>query len=952
MRHTALQCDPTDEPIRLRGVRVHNLRSLDLDIPRNRLVVICGVSGAGKSSLARDTLYAEGQRRYIESFPARTRQYLQKFDRPDVDLIEGIPPAVTVHPPRHGVSRRNTVGTTADIAPLLHLLFARLGIVICPSCGRTVQQDSPQTVAHYLMRLPPDRRLMLAFPLAAPSAEELEAVVADLREEGFVRIVVDDRVVELSERNCTPPSGANDAAAWLVIVDRLRSDRLTSDRVRESLETAFAYGDGRCAVLVECSQNQTDGVVRRIDGRWWRASRFSVHWSCEDCQCQVAQPEPNLFNPWSPLGACPQCEGSGVTADWDWERIIPDRTRTILGGAVAPWQEKSFPFQLSDFLPLQQELDVRVNVPWCQLSERERRAVCRGNDSVGFPGLIGQLRQCESSARGAAKKKLERWKDEVVCPGCRGTRLRPEGLAVRLGGKNIAEVGSLRIDEVIEWLEALTFAPWQQPIAESIVPQLRQRLRFLTEIGVGYVSLDRSIRSLSRGEAQRIAFAAALGSSLVNLLYVLDEPTAGLHQHDIRQLVETLRTIRDRGSTVVVVDHNEAIIRAADLVIEIGPGAGVEGGRLQFVGEVDELWKCDRSLTAAYWTGRRQVSHGEGQRRSARGWIRVQGARGHHLQSIDVGFPLGVLCVVSGVSGSGKSSLVHDTLYAELCRRLGKDGPKPLPLENLEGSEQIDDVVWVDHRPPTQVARSNPVTYVRAFNEIRWVFAETVDARIHNYSAGHFSFNVEGGRCEECKGEGMLTVDMQFLSAARVTCPVCQGRRFRESILEVRYRGCNISEVLQMTVREAFRFFRGERKVQAQLQRLMDVRLDYLRLGQPLDTLSSGESQRLKLAGHLASRSRGRTLYLLEEPSAGLHDADLVKLLDCYDSLLAVGHSLVVIEHNLKLIAAADYVIDLGPGAAEEGGRVVVQGPPEAVRESPQSLTGHWLRRSGAIRSG
>ncbi len=933
-----------EDVIHLRGVRVHNLRSIDLEIPRRNLVVICGVSGAGKSSLAKDTLYAEGQRRYIESFPARTRQFLQKLDRPEADLIEGIPPAVTVEPVRDHGGRRNTVSTVADIAPLLQLLFARLGIVTCPGCGREVRQDSPQTVAHFLGGLPEGRRLMVAFPWTLPPGEDLRAAVADLREEGFVRAAVGDTVVELSSllEQLGKPAGDRDSS-WLVVVDRLHTDRLSVDRVRESLETAFAYGDGRCCVLVEATKAD-DGADRQIGGRWWRSWRFSVHWACEECHCEVAEPQPQLFNPWSPLGACPECEGSGTAQDWDWDRIFPDSDRTILGGAVAPWHDASFPYQLTDFLRVHKQLGVRVHVAWRMLSQKERDIVRLGCQSSGFDGVQAQLEAFASKARGAAKRKVTQWKGDIDCPACGGTRLRAEGLAVQLGEKNIAQVERLSVPQALVWLESLSFAAWQQPIAKALVPQLKRRLELLEEIGVGYLSLDRPMESLSRGEAQRVAFASALGSSLVNLLYVLDEPTAGLHPHDIQRIVTALETLRDRGSTVVVVDHSELILRAADRIVEIGPGAGADGGRVEFEGSLEELIREGTTRTADYLTGRREVDPGSPQHREARGWLSLYGASGHNLKKIDVRFPLGVLCAVTGVSGAGKSTLVHQTLYAELRRRMGKAGPKPLPLDRLEGSEQLDEVVWIDRQPPAQVARSNPATYARAFGEIRRVFAETVDARIHNYTAGDFSFNVEGGRCEECKGEGSLTVDMQFLASVRVTCPVCQGRRFRERILEVTYRGKNIAEVLEMTVAEAFRFFRGERKVQARLQRLMDVRLDYLRLGQPLDTLSSGEGQRLKLAGHLASGARGRTLFLLEEPSAGLHDADLVKLLDCFDSLLAVGHSLIIIEHHPKLIRAADYVIDLGPGPAEDGGTLVVAGTPDEVASCPASLTGQWLK--------
>lgn len=948
---------PGSRPIRLRGVRVHNLKNIDLDLPTQALTVICGVSGAGKSSLALDTLYAEGQRRYIESFPARTRQYLQRLDPPDADRIEAIPPAVAVTAMRHLVNRRATVSSAADIAPLLQLLFARLGHVACPDCGCEIRQDSPQTVARFLMSRPDARRVMIGFEAHHPAGESAMATCQRLVEDGFVRAVIQGRTVDLSGPDHEELLSGE--SAWNVIVDRLISGNWSADRLRDSLETAFTYGGGECRVWMEAadtereSGNRAGQTAMEIDGRSWIEFRFGIDWKCRSCGRSVPAPEPNLLNPHSSMGACATCKGLGTVRDWDLDWIVPDRTKSILAGAVRPWSEEKFPYRLGEFLAIADELGVRIDVPWCELTEGEQKIVAGGDQSGRFPGVLAQLSEVARKSKGAAAKRIDRWRGDVPCPDCRGARLRRESLAVTLNCQSIFNVESMPISAMQAWLERLEFEPWQEVIAQTILPQISRRLSILQKLGLGYLSLGRSLDSLSRGEAQRVAFAAALSSSLVNLLYVLDEPTVGLHRHDIQTLLAALLELRDRGNTVVVVDHDESLIQSADHVVEVGPQAGSEGGEIVFAGSVAELLESDESLTAAYLRGERHITHGESQRRNAQGWIQLRGASGHNLQQVDVDFPLGVLAVVTGVSGAGKSTLVHDTLYAELCRRKQKSGPKPLPFAMLEGSEQVEDVVWIDHRTPVHTARSNPVTYVKAFGEIRRVFAETTESRIHNYTPGHFSFNVEGGRCEECKGEGWLSVDMQFLSDARMVCPVCQGRRFRETILDITYRGRNIAQVLDMTAREAFRFFRGEKKVQSSLQRLLDVGLDYLRLGQPLDALSAGEAQRLKLAGQLAASRRRRTLYIMEEPSSGLHTADLAKLLDCFDSLLAVGHSLLLIEHHPALIQAADHVIDLGPGAAEEGGRLVAAGRPDAIAAEPASLTGRYLRElRGRYRGG
>ncbi len=864
--------------ISLRGVAVHNLKSIDVDIPRGKLVVLCGVSGSGKSSVALDTLYAEGQRRYIESFSAYTRQFLDRLEKPEAERIDGIPPAIAVTAGGTSRSSRSTVGTATEVSDYLRLLFAKIGIVICRRCGKTVSRDSPQSVAARLAELTAGTRYMIAFGLACEETS-LAAAASALREEGFVRAIIGQRIMDLDEvwgSECSVPStqysvtSTQDPEAPLeshvaetapkshgstafVVVDRLTAGGTTERRVRDSLETAFAKGSGKCFAFVEeVSSPQTSPGGREplvtINGAAWRRMAFSNTLACADCGIEYLPPEPRLFSFNSPLGACPECEGFG--------------------------------------------------------------------NILGHP-----------------------------CPACGGTRLRPEALAVRIGGHNIAEIAAMRIGQAAEFFRQLDLSEFDRRVGRMMLEQVQLRLGFLDSVGLGHLTLDRAIRTLSGGEARRVALASALGSSLVNMLYVLDEPSIGLHPRDVDALVESIRKLRDRANTVVVVEHEEAMIRAADHVIEIGPGAGERGGRVVFQGTPAELEAEPESLTGGYLAGRRGRAAPGPRRPPDHGWIRLAGARGNNLKNVTVEFPLGLLCLVTGVSGAGKSTLVEDTLYPALCRRLRKEAPPPLACNDVFGDGQIEDVIMVDQSPISRSPRSNPVTYLKVFDEIRRVFAETVEARTRNFDAGHFSFNVDGGRCSACQGDGYIRIDMQFLADVFMKCRQCHGTRYCDEILDVTYRGRNIAEVLEMTVREAFAFFRGQPKVQSRMKRLIDVGLDYVRLGQPANTLSGGEAQRLKLARYMSAAKRGRCLFILDEPTTGLHFSDTVQLLDCFDALLAVGHSLIVIEHNLQMMKAADYLIDLGPGAADQGGRVVAKGTPEIVSRSTESATARFLEK-------
>ena len=923
--------------IQLRGVRVHNLKSIDLDIPHRQLIVVCGVSGSGKTSLALDTLYAEGQRRYIESFSAYTRQFLDRLEKPDAERIDGIPPAIAVTRKSTTRSNRATIGSATETIDYLRLLFAKIGHVFCSGCGCEVRKDTPQSAAERLGELPDGTRYMLAFPRPLSEEEDPARVAAELQEDGFVRVIVGDKTIQLATEPITQAISDNGASdALLVVADRLTAGSVGNQRLRDSLETAFLKGGGTCYALMA-----TD------DGHDWRRVGFSTSLRCEQCGLEYPEPEPRLYDSNSPLGACPQCEGFGDIVDVDMDLVVPDPSKTVRDGAIAPWNTPAYAHELEELVELADDYDLPVDVPFRELNEDHLRLIREGVPERDFGGMRGFFNWLERRKyKMHIRVFLSRWRSYSPCPTCDGRRLRSEALATKVGDKNIADICQLKIEHALAFFQSLQLTDWDRTVGRTMLEQVESRLGYLCEVGLGYLTLDRTLRTLSGGEAQRVAMTAALSSSLVNMLYVLDEPSVGLHPRDVDRLTDAIGGLRDRGNTVIVTQHEETLLRRADQVIEIGPGAGDRGGEVVFQGAPGEMLDPDVSLTGEYLGGRRGMATPESRREPKHGRIKLTGARGNNLKNITVSFPLGVLCLVTGVSGAGKSTLVQDTLYRALCRRKRKDAPKPYPCDDVYGDGQIDDVVLVDQSPIGRSPRSNPVTYIKAFDQIRAVFADTVEARTHNYKASHFSFNVDGGRCEACKGEGLVEIDMQFLPDVYMKCSQCGGSRYRKEILEVTYRNRNIAEVLEMTVRGAFSFFRGQTKVQTKLKQLIDVGLDYLRLGQPATTLSSGEAQRLKLAAYMSAARRNRTLFLLDEPTTGLHFSDIVQLLDCCEALLAVGHSLIVIEHNLQMMKAADYIIDLGPGAADEGGQVIAVGPPETVAQNDQSITGAYLRQA------
>jgi excinuclease ABC subunit A len=769
----------------------------------------------------------------------------------------------------------------------------------------------------------------------------------ELVESGFVRTIVGDQILGLDDE--TTWNAAPSVDDILVVVDRLITGDCSPERLRDSLETAFSTGHGRCTILAEIpsdAEGQSERIMS-VGGRSWQVFRYSEQLRCEDCGIDYPTPEARLLSFNSPLGACPSCEGFGNIIDIDMDLVVPDPNKSLKEGAIAPWSTPAYAHELQELLALADDYHLPVDIPFRDLTEAQVALIREGVPERDFGGLRGFFQWLERRKyKMHLRVFLSRWRSYRPCPGCKGSRLRPEALAVKIQGLNIAQVAQMEIRAALPLFEKMDLSDWERSVSERIMQQIIARLGYLQSVGVGYLTLDRTLRTLSGGEAQRVALTSALGSSLVNMLYVLDEPSVGLHPQDVDRLIDTISDLRDRKNTVVVVEHEESMLRKADQLIEIGPSAGERGGKVVFQGSLDEMLDSENSLTGDYLAGRRGISLPDRRREPNRGWIRLAGASGNNLKHVTVEFPLGVLCLVTGVSGSGKSTLIQDTLYGAICRRKRKDAAKPYPYEDVYGDGQIDDVVLVDQSPIGRSPRSNPVTYIKAFDEIRAVFADTVEARTHNYSAGHFSFNVDGGRCTSCKGDGYVEIDMQFLADVYMKCPQCDGTRYRREILDVTYRGRNIADVLEMTVREAFSFFRGQTKVQAKLKRLVDVGLDYLRLGQPANTLSAGEAQRLKLASYMSTASRNRTLFILDEPTTGLHFSDIIQLLDCFDALLSVGHSLIVVEHNLQMMKAADYIIDLGPGAADEGGDVVATGTPEQVSHNRQSATGKLLASS------
>jgi excinuclease ABC subunit A len=949
---------PRLRPIVIRGARTHNLKGVDLTIAPRRLTVVTGVSGSGKSSLAFDTIYAEGQRRYVESLSAYARQFLERMQRPDVDAVEGMPPAIAIRQKNSIRNPRSTVGTTTETHDYLRLLFARVGRTICRQCGRDVARETAEAVAERLTHLPAGTRLMIGFELPivrvgprfdrgrddasrdpddAPELDLLEppppsdpvaATIDALRKKGFQRLLVDGQAIGFDE---VDPKLLADRTTLEVIVDRVKVDAEARARLTDAVEVAYLEGGGS-AFAIQLAEGG-GAPTRHV---------FSERFECRPCGIVYEVPQPRLFSFNNPFGACPTCHGFGNVMELDMGLVVPDPTKTLAGGAIEPWSKPHYRAQLAALKKAAKTSDIRLDVPWQQLSDRERDAVLRGDGEYG--GVQGFFQWLERKKyKVHIRVFLSRYRGYQTCPDCGGTRLRREARDVRVAGWTIDKVCALTVRDAKAFFASLELSPREAAIAEKVLREIRRRLTFLDDVGLDYLTLDRLSSTLSGGEAQRISLATALGSALVGTLYVLDEPSIGLHPRDNLRLIAILRQLRDQGNTVVVVEHDADMIRVADEVVDMGLGAGESGGRVIYAGGVEGLLGEPRSLTAKYLRDDLAIAVPAARRRPGKAQLKVVGAREHNLKGIDVAIPLGLLTVVTGVSGSGKSTLVHDVIHAGIKRAKGDWDRRVGKCDRLEGAEQLSDCILVDQTPIGRTPRSNPVTYLKAFDAIRDLFAATKDARTRGLSPSHFSFNVPGGRCEACEGEGQVRVEMQFLADVFVPCDECHGKRFRPQVLEVRYKNKNIDGVLDLTVREALTFFSGSPKVLRRLQVLDEVGLGYLRLGQPATTLSGGEAQRIKIAAHLSTETGERMLYILDEPTTGLHFDDIQKLLAAFRRLLAAGHSLLVIEHNLDVIKCADWLIDLGPEGGDGGGEIVAVGTPEDVARVEASHTGRHL---------
>jgi len=928
--------------IRVRGAREHNLKNVNLDIPRDKLVVITGVSGSGKSSLAFDTIYAEGQRRYVESLSAYARQFLEQMPKPDVERIEGLTPTIAIEQRSGSANPRSTVATTTEIYDYLRLLYARAGEPHCPKCGLPISSQSAEEIVDRLMALPEGTRVQVLAVLVRGRRGEHRDVIAAAKREGFVRLRIDGAVVDAREVSTLDKKRKHEIEA---VVDRLAIGPAVRSRLTDSVETALKLGEGLMIAAREKSPGSNE----------WEDSLYSELYACPVCDVSFEELEPRIFSFNSPYGACPTCGGLGTRMELDPDLIVPDRSRSLQDGAIEAWRRGGKLMNIFYSRAIESFCrDFRCSpfVPFEELSEETRRILLYGTRpehaakyGAEFEGVIPNLeRRFQTTDSDFVKSRIHEYMSALPCPSCKGARLRPESLAVLVGGKNIYEVTRLSIEEALGFFERLELPPRESEIARPILKEIRDRLRFLVDVGLAYLTLDRSSGTLAGGEAQRLRLASQVGSRLVGVTYVLDEPTIGLHARDSAKLIATLKALRDLGNTVLVVEHDEEMMREADLIVDLGPGAGKCGGEVVAQGTPEELARCERSLTGAYLSGRLEIKVPARRRPVHPGRVvSVRGARENNLKKLDVDIPLGVFTCVTGVSGSGKSTLVTEILYKGLARILHRSREKPGKHSRILGAGQIESVVAIDQSPIGKTPRSNPATYTGVLDEIRALFAKLPEAQIRGYGPGRFSFNVKGGRCEACEGQGTTLVEMHFLPDVYVRCDVCRGRRYNRETLEIRYRGRNIAEVLDMSVAEALDFFRNVPRLRELLQTLADVGLGYMALGQSSTTLSGGEAQRVKLAAELSRRETGRTLYVLDEPTTGLHFADISKLLDVLNRLVDRGNTVVIIEHNLDVVKTADWIIDLGPEGGDGGGTIVAQGTPEEVARVPGSHTGRFL---------
>jgi len=930
------------ESIIVRGAREHNLKNVNLEIPRNQLVVITGVSGSGKSSLAFDTLFAEGQRRYVESLSSYARQFLQQMEKPDVDSIEGLSPAISIEQKSVARNPRSTVGTVTEIHDYMRLLFASIGIPHCPSCGQTIRPQTVQQMVDRAMEMPEGTRLVLYAPYVRGKKGEYKKQLAQMAREGFMRARIDGQMVDLSGE---PPTLDKQKKHSIdIVIDRIVVKPGIEKRLASSIETAIKVSGGLVVLAPEGAAEET----------------LSQSYSCLECGTSLTEITPRLFSFNSPYGACPTCTGLGTLMGVDPDKVVPDPDRSILAGALAPYPEGSKSWRIKMVDTLATAMGFSLSTPWKKLPADAKRVLLHGSEKElkfnlsgkkssyswtgSFEGVVPMLeRRYKETDSAAIRVEIEKYMSVHLCPSCEGRRLRPEALAVQVKGKPINALSVQAVSDLRIWMDALELDRRERAIAEKVVQEIRDRLRFLDDVGVGYLTLDRSSATLSGGESQRIRLATQIGSKLMGVLYVLDEPSIGLHQRDNARLLATLQGMRDLGNSVLVVEHDEETIRAADWVIDLGPGAGVHGGEVVAEGSVAQILKAPKSLTGKYLSGEMEVEV-PAQRREGRGELVIRGARENNLKNLDVEFSIGAFNVVTGVSGSGKSTLVNEILYKALAKHFYRASDKPGEHAGIDGLDQLDKVIAIDQSPIGRTPRSNPATYTNVFNPIRNLMAMTPEARMRGYGPGRFSFNVPGGRCEACKGDGQIKIEMHFLPDIYVTCEVCGGQRYDRETLAVRYKGMNIAEILNLPVEQAIDLFRNLPSIERILETLCEVGLGYIRLGQPATTLSGGEAQRVKLSRELCKRSTGRTLYLLDEPTTGLHFDDVGKLLKLLHRLVELGNTVVVIEHNLDVIKTADWVIDLGPAGGAGGGQLVAEGTPEQVAAVAESWTGRYLK--------
>jgi len=914
--------------ILVKGAREHNLKNIDLEIPRDQLVVITGLSGSGKSSLAFDTIYAEGQRRYVESLSAYARQFLEQMEKPDVDSIEGLSPAISIEQKTTSKNPRSTVGTVTEVYDYLRVLFARIGVPHCPSCGRVITAQTVQQMVDRVLTLPTGTKLLVLAPVVRGRKGEYRKLFFDLRRQGYSRARVNGVVHELTD---DIELDRNRKHTIEVVVDRLVVRDNLGRRLADSLETALKLADG--VVQVEPVDAGIEPFV------------FSERLACAECGISFPEVSPRMFSFNNPYGACPACGGIGTHDEVDPELLVPNPARALKDGALAAWAGHESLYFKQTLQALARRYRFSLDTPWAKLPKKTRQVILHGDADGGFEGVVRVLdRRYRETLSEETRQEIEHFMRERACPACGGARLRPESLAVLVGERSIADIARLTIKEAARFFAELQLSERDTQIARRVLKEIRERLGFLGNVGLDYLTLDRAAGTLSGGEGQRIRLATQIGSSLVGVLYILDEPSIGLHQRDNRKLLDTLRRLRDLGNTVLVVEHDEETIRSADYVVDLGPGAGELGGHLVAVGTPDEIMANPASLTGQYLARVRTIPVPAVRRKPPGKFVTIHNPREHNLKGGAVRIPLGTFTCITGVSGSGKSTLVNDILYRALAQMLYRAQQRPGAHDQIEGAQHVDKVIDIDQSPIGRTPRSNPATYTGVFTFIRTLFARTPDARLRGYRPGRFSFNVKGGRCEACQGDGLVKIEMHFLPDVYVTCEVCRGRRYNRETLDIHYKGKNIADVLEMTVHEALAFFDAVPVIKQKLQTLHDVGLDYIRLGQSATTLSGGEAQRVKLATELARRATGRTLYILDEPTTGLHFADIQRLIDVLNQLVDQGNTVVIIEHNLDVIKTADWIIDLGPEGGDEGGRVVATGTPEAVARIEASYTGQFLR--------